>query len=85
MDEEHCPFRLTVERERVELLGECLASIPAWARELILIHYVDGVTLAEIARRARVNVRTVYKWHARAINRIKHQLTKRRIRGSADL
>lgn len=85
MEDDHCPFKVSVERERVELLAECLASIPVWARELILLHYVDGVSLLAIARGAGVHVNTAYKWHRRAIERMRYQLRKRRIRGSEDL
>ena len=83
--DEVCPFRLTVARERVEVLAECLGAMPMWARELILRHYVDGVSLAGIARTAGVDVRTVYKWHRRAIRGMRRELAARSITRSVDI
>ena len=80
-----CPFLRVAGAQRVRLLAERLASLPAWQRELILLHYEDGVPLSAIAVGAGVSVQTVSKWHRRALDRMQSQLAERCITESSQM
>jgi len=53
---------LIVSSEENALLHDTVNSLPAQVREIIRLHYFDGLSIAEIAERMRMPAGTV-KWH----------------------
>jgi len=80
-----CPFLLVAGAERVRVLAGCLASLEPWQRELLLLHYQDGLSLSAIAEEAGVSVQLVSKLHRRALAEMQSQLAELSIMGSSQI
>jgi RNA polymerase sigma-70 factor (ECF subfamily) len=55
------------EQEKIELLTDALAALPARARALLLLHKFEGLTHAEIARRTGFTIKAVEHQVARGV------------------
>ena len=60
-------IRATV--EALEQVGQALAGVPAKPREAFLLHYLEGLSQAEIAERLAVSTRMVRKYLVQALVR----------------
>lgn len=56
--------------EDLRLMKECLQKVPQKARKLISLHYLEGISISEIASTMRIKVFTVYQ----TIYRLKSKL-----------
>jgi len=55
------------EQEKIDLLAEALATLPAATREILLLHKFDGIPQSEIARRLGLTDKAVEHRVARGI------------------
>lgn len=72
-----CPDSPVTGEQRGRLLAECLAELPGDQRELLLLHYADGVELRLIALRRGVTAKTVSQWHGSALAAMRARLADR--------
>lgn len=61
-------------REREQRVRDAIAKLPPTQREMVLLHYVEEVTKAEIASRLGVHPSTVGRQLAEALNTIRQAL-----------
>jgi RNA polymerase sigma factor (sigma-70 family) len=64
-------------RERVRLLAEAIAALPARCREVFLLHKIQGHSRRETARCLGLAEKTVEAQTAKAIQRCRHYLRRR--------
>jgi RNA polymerase sigma factor (sigma-70 family) len=64
-----------IDRARVrQAIAAAAAELPERARQVITMHYGDGLTLAEISERFGVHSHTASKWHIDAIRELRRRL-----------
>lgn len=71
-------------RERVQLLAEAIAVLPARCRETFLLHKVQGCSRREAAERLGLSERTVEVQTAKAMRRCAEFLRRRGVEGLFD-
>jgi RNA polymerase sigma factor (sigma-70 family) len=74
------PARAPVEDERASALGEALAALPEWDREIVLLTAWEGLTPKEIAAVIGVRVNVVRVRLHRTRTRLRRELSNSRAR-----
>lgn len=65
------------EQEKVVLLGEAIAALPARCREVVLLHKIHGLPQAEVGRRLGLSAKTVENQVARGVKRCTEHMRRR--------
>ena len=60
------------EHARVAMLA-LLQALPSDLRVILVAYYLDGIPMTEIAEQHGMPLHTVYKWRARAIERLQER------------
>jgi RNA polymerase sigma-70 factor (ECF subfamily) len=68
------PSQNAARREQAVLLAEALSRLPADHREVIVLHHLEGLTLADTARRMGRSVGSVEKLWVRALAALRRSL-----------
>ena len=67
------------ERQKIELLGEAIGSLPARCREIITLHKVQGLSQSEVAARLGLCAKTVENQVALGVKRCEEFFHRRGI------
>jgi RNA polymerase sigma-70 factor (ECF subfamily) len=68
------PSQNAARREQAVLLAEALSRLPADHREVIMLHHLEGLTLADTARRMGRSVGSVEKLWVRGLAALRRSL-----------
>jgi RNA polymerase sigma-70 factor (ECF subfamily) len=68
------PSRCAVRREQAVLLADALGKLPGHYREVMVLHHLEGLCLAEVARRMGRSPDSVEKLWARALIQLRKLL-----------
>jgi RNA polymerase sigma-70 factor (ECF subfamily) len=74
--DETSPSRLAAGRERAVLLADALAALPDHYRQVVVLHHVQGYSLAEVAREMDRTIDSVKKLWARAMVQLRTSLKR---------
>jgi len=68
------PSQQAARREQAVLLADALGRLPEDYREVLILHHLEGLAMAEVAGRMGRSVEAVKKLWARALERLRHFL-----------
>src|SRR5262245_4607906 len=68
------PSQQAARREQDVLLAEALAGLPEAYREVLILHHLEGLSHADVARRMGRTVDSVKNLWARALGKLRHSL-----------
>ena len=68
------PSQQAARREQDVLLAEALAGLPEVYREVLILHHLEGLSHADVARRMGRTVDSVKNLWARALGKLRHSL-----------
>lgn len=68
------PSEKSVKRERAVILSQAIAQLPADYREALILHRLEGLTMAEAAKRMGRSVGSVQKLLARGLLELRRLL-----------
>jgi RNA polymerase sigma factor (sigma-70 family) len=67
------------------IISNVLETLPPKQRAVVFYHYAEGCSFQEIAERMDIAIGTALKHHARALERLGHELAIRSIRSVRDV
>lgn len=68
------PERILIASERLKRAMACIEHMPPKRREVFLLHRLEGLSYAEIARRAGISIKTVEKHMACAMAQLSREV-----------
>ena len=69
------PSQRAMRRERAKVFADALSVLKTEYREVVILHYIEGLSMDEVAQRMGRSANAVQKLWARAIVQLRHALT----------
>jgi DNA-directed RNA polymerase specialized sigma24 family protein len=82
---EASPYLARALAERDEIVGRAVGELPDGERTLILLHYVAGIPLAQLAGAWERDPATLTRWHHRALKRLRRSLKRAGVASYKDI
>lgn len=70
------PIDLIIYKEEIQALQEGINSLPQRQREVIILYYIKGLSMEQIAKKLGISYRTVANTKTIAINKLKKIMVK---------
>lgn len=71
---ESSPSQRAARRERAKVFADALTSLKDDYREVVILHHLDGLSMADVAKHMGRSTNSVQKLWARAIVQLRHKL-----------